>query len=325
VSKSCPIPGHHFLRPTTQDHPALVSVPIVSAGCHPGRAVAGALDVIPRTRVVHCGRIGSILKTALVQRKRTSCLLHRPGRDTWRIALLLLALVAGRASAETFSDDFTDGIDPANWTFDTNQPLYSIDDTNGDVRISRPAGGSGGFQAANLRFAHDVSGDFDVSVAFRDAAITLGSGSPGNQVQLNLYFGGQYLGVVRSDEVGFGNNAHVFPDPPGSWVGTISTSVTAGTLRVTRVGTTVTCMIDSTTLFSGTLNGDDVTDIWLSLQNNGTIDATSVTFDDFSLVADSILFTPVVPALSRGATLLLLAALVGLGALALHRGQRPAR
>jgi len=291
----------------------------------PGRTVAGAPDANPRTRVVHGGRIGSMSNAVLAQRKRTSCLLQWPRRGTWQIALLLLAVIAGRASAATFSDDFTDGIASANWTFDSNQPLYSVDDTNGDVRISKPAGGSGGFQAANLRFVHDVSGDFDVSVAFRDAAITLGTGSPGNQVQLNLYFGGQYLGVVRSDEVSFGNNAHVFLDPPGSWYGTISTSATAGTLRVTRVGTTVTCRIDSTVLFSGTLNGDDVTDIWLSLQNNGTIDATSVTFDDFALVADSILYAPVVPALPRGAMLVLLAAFTGLGALALRRSQRPAR
>jgi len=260
-----------------------------------------------------------------MQHQRMPLLPYPLPRVAWLIALPLLAISADRGAAATFSDDFADGIGVANWTFDSNQPLYSVDDTHGDVRFSKPAGGSGGFQAANLRFAHDIRGDFDVSVAFRDAAIARVSGSPGNQVQLNLVFGGQYLGVVRSDEAGFGNNAHVFLDPPGgSWFGTVSTGVTAGTLRVVRVGTTVTCMLDSTTLFSGTLNGDDVTEIWFSLQNNGTTDATSVTFDDFSLVADDILFAPVVPALSRGATAVLLAAFAALGALVLRRvGRAP--
>ncbi|NIO28665.1 MAG: hypothetical protein GTO29_08940 [Candidatus Latescibacteria bacterium] len=73
------------------------------------------------------------------------------------------------SSAAKFIDFFTTGLDTMYWEITSNQPLYTVDDSGGDIRISKPAGGNYEFQAAHIRFRPEVHGDFDVSVDFRDA------------------------------------------------------------------------------------------------------------------------------------------------------------
>jgi hypothetical protein len=141
-----------------------------------------------------------------------------------------------------------------------------------------------------LAFRHQARGDFDARVDFRNAAITLIDGFPGNQVQLNSFFGGQQFDVVRSDEY-FGQNIHVWANPPSALYGTQATTVSNGTLRITRVGSHVRGYLDSTMLYENDYNTNDAT-IWFSLQNNGTRDATAVTFDNFYLEADAIVPGP---------------------------------
>ena len=192
--------------------------------------------------------------------------------------------------SSTFSDDFTGGIDPASWNVNSNQVLFSIDDTNGDVRVNKPIGGSFSFQTLNLDSVCEVRGDFDVSVEFQNASINQIVGSPGNQVQLNAIFGGQLFSVVRSDEAALGgDNIHVFLAPPVVGAGTQPSIAAAGTFRIRRTGTTVTGFLDNLAIHSGNFNSAGVNRLWFSLQNNGTTDATAVTFDNFSLVADEIL------------------------------------
>jgi hypothetical protein len=94
--------------------------------------------------------------------------------------------------------------------------------------------------------------------------------------------------VVRDDDVVAGENAHVYVDPPRQWRGPRATPATSGTLRIRRVGTTVSGFFNGTLLHSGTFNADPVSRLWVSLQNNGTKDATSVVFDDFQVTADAI-------------------------------------
>lgn len=207
------------------------------------------------------------------------------------LALLLLLPGTG-AGAVVFTDAFTSGINGAHWNVISNQPLYTVNDSYGDIRFSRPGGGSQGFQYIGLDFLHDVSGNFDVSIRFRDASINRVNGTPGNQIQLNAIFGSQLFAVVRGDEVGSNDNVHVYRDPPQSVHGTQSTTATSGLLRITRTGTTVRGYFNSTQLYVATLNSNDVSRIWLSLQNNGTNDPTSVTFDDFSLTGDGITGIP---------------------------------
>jgi hypothetical protein len=194
------------------------------------------------------------------------------------------------AAADVLTDDFSAGVQPERWTVVSNQPLYTWDDSGGDILFAKPVGGSGGLDLIALSLERIAIGDFDLRVDFSEALIDHQSGAVGNQVQLNVWFGGQALAVVRSDEVGAGDNAHLFANPPNGWFGTVvSTTATAETLRLVRVGAVVTAWFGGTMLHQGSFNGEPVTGITLSLQNNQTFDAISVRFDDFSLTAGQIL------------------------------------
>ncbi|RPH63786.1 MAG: hypothetical protein EHM89_03195 [Acidobacteria bacterium] len=195
-------------------------------------------------------------------------------------------------SPPCFEDDFDSGVDPCAWDLVSNQPLYTMDDSNGDVRFAKPTGGTSSFQAISLDFLGTIQGDFDISVDFRNASINRVNGSPANQVQLNAQFGGQLFAIVRDDDVGFGDNYHVFVDPPVQWRGPVANTSTSGTLRIRRRGTTVTGYFNGVVIHSGSYNSADITRLWISLQNNGTTDATAVTFDNVSLSASVI--TPAV-------------------------------
>ena len=193
------------------------------------------------------------------------------------VVLTMTCILALTAEAATFTDDFSAGINPAHYTVTAG--AYTIDGTQGDVRMSKPYG-PGAW--AQLFFNHDVYGDFDISVDYRDAVLA----GNHNQIQLNLSFGGQY--IVDRRENWEGSRYSVWIDPPANIYGATGTADTAGKLRVTRIGSTITCYANDTQIYQGDFNSSPVTDLWLSLQNNGTEDAISVTFDNFSITADGI-------------------------------------
>jgi sulfatase modifying factor 1 len=213
------------------------------------------------------------------------------------ISVLVVPPVQGSA---TFTDDFANGVNGFYWSYASNQALYQVDASQGAVRFHKTQGGGGGLEYATLRFNHRITGNFDIRVRYSDASIGLVSGSPGNQVQLQTFFGNQFVAVVRSDEAGQGNNSHLWRDPPGQWDGKRTSWNTSGTLRITRVGTTVSAYATVTEqgaevevlLYQFETNADPVTALSFSLQNNGTTDAISVTFDDFAIAADSIAYQP---------------------------------
>jgi hypothetical protein len=208
---------------------------------------------------------------------------------THRLFLVVVWLfLAGAAAAVTFTDDFTGGIDPYYWEVGTNQPLYQIDGAGGEVRISKPVGGEYVFQYGGLNFRSDLQGDFDVSVSYREAQIDRVQGTPGNQVQLNLGISGYVVCLVRSDEVDWGDNHHVWVNPPAVWQGAAVDASTAGTMRIRRTGVRVQAFIHGELIWEADLNATPVTYLAIVLQNNGTIDATSVVFDDFSVTADAV-------------------------------------
>jgi hypothetical protein len=190
--------------------------------------------------------------------------------------------------ADSYVDTFSNGIDTLYWAIQSNDTLYHIDDTHGDVRFSRSPGGTHVLNKLHLRFLPVVQGNFDVKVDFSNAYINRINGSPGNQVQLNSQFGGQTFCVVRSDEINFGHNYHVWIDPPGQWRGYQANTATMGTLRIVRIDSLVSGYFDSTLVFSGVFNKSNLMHFVFCLQNNGTIDSTSVIFDNFSIIADSI-------------------------------------
>ena len=211
------------------------------------------------------------------------------------IPLLLLVFYFLPSFGDTFTDNFDTGVDTTTyWKLQSNDTLYSMDDTQGGVRFSRSAGGEHVLNTIHLIFRPIVQGDFDVTVDFSNAYINRINGSPGNQVQLNSTFGGQVFSVVRSDEASFpgGHNYHVWIAPPYQWQGAQANTDTSGTLRITRVGSTVAGFFNTNLIYLDLFNSSDVMHLSFSLQNNGTTDSTSVIFDNFNLTADSILFSP---------------------------------
>jgi len=185
-------------------------------------------------------------------------------------------------------DDFSGGIDWARWRLESNQPLFTCDDTGGDVFFSKPYGGAGGWEYIWLCLASDLIGDFNVSIEFTDAGLE--STAPGcNNASLWARYGGVKFVVIRHDcDPGpGGHNAGVWVDPPGQWYG-IPETATSGLFRMTRVGNTVTGYFNDIVLHQGSYNGQDVTDLCLALDADHTLDAVSVHYDNFIAFADLI-------------------------------------
>jgi hypothetical protein len=219
-----------------------------------------------------------------------------PAAATALVCGLLACVGAAPALAGVFSDDFSGGIDPTYWSISQTTPgLYTVDDTLGDVRFALSGTNPGGLQTVELHLNLDalsptgkISGDFAAQVDFRNAVIP----GPGvDQVQLNSWYeDGSYFADVRDHEHGgVGQNIHVWaePDPVDSWHWGFETTVTSGTLLITRNGSTISGYLGSALIWSTSLTSADVTDLNFSLQNNhGSNDRTSVTFDNFVLRTD---------------------------------------
>jgi hypothetical protein len=76
--------------------------------------------------------------------------------------------------------------------------------------MSKPSGeGAWG----GIVFNHEISGNFDISVYYRDAVLWPRTGL-GNQIQLNLSFEGQYVANRREDTAPTGNCYSVWQVPP---------------------------------------------------------------------------------------------------------------
>jgi len=201
----------------------------------------------------------------------------------------LLSASPPAGADSVYADDFTAGLSPTAWQLISNTPLYSVDATAGALRFSKPADGSYASKHVGVEFQPRLRGDFDVAVDFRDASINRLDGSPGNQIELRVFVGSQLFVLVRSDEAGAGHNVHVWCDPPRVWFGTRSATGTSGRLRIARTGVRLRSWLDSQAVHEGDYNGADAT-IQLGLQNNGTRDATAVSFDNFTARAGQLLW-----------------------------------
>ena len=206
------------------------------------------------------------------------------------VAVVFVILFFRPAFAINHFYGFSTGIDTTTWEVMFDTSLYTVDDTQGDIHVSKPVGGTHTLQMLHVRFRPIVVGDFDVSVDFRNAQIDRIDGRPGNQIQLNATFGGQSFNVVRSDEIWAGHNYHVWEDPPEEWRGEQPDTVTSGTLRILRVGSVVAGYYGGVLIYLADHNAEDVTFLSFSLQNNGTTDATAVIFDSFRVTADALVY-----------------------------------
>ena len=201
--------------------------------------------------------------------------------------------------AASFTDNFANGINPTNWFALTNTPRFSVVPENGVAQIQSTTGTNNGFFWGTLFSEVTAYGDFDVSIDFTNASLAWRTGSPGNQAQLNCYFGDFYsitnFFVVRSDEATWDQNAHIwmgnFP-PDGAKLGpALSTNISYGTLRITRTNSLVSGYINST-LIAQTNFVTVPAHFQLVLQNNGTEDAISIGYNNFQLTADKITVGP---------------------------------
>jgi hypothetical protein len=204
-------------------------------------------------------------------------------------ATVASCLIGHHATAASFSDFFTTGINPTNWLVLSNNPLFSVTDPGGSVVISKPEGDYG-YNYAVVACHVVAQGDFTAQINFTNADIDLVYGLA-DQLQLNCRFGGQDFLVVRDDEYGEGQTAHVWLNPPAENYGYDATTATGGTLKIVRSGTLVSGYFDSTLLYQANFNTNDATFTFV-LQNNDTYDAISAGFGDFQLTADNLAVTP---------------------------------
>ncbi len=203
------------------------------------------------------------------------------------IAGILLACAMSIAQCAVFQDDYSGGLSSTYWYITMTTPgMYSVDASQGDVRLAKVAPTPGGFQDVeiNLNLASlipggVIAGDFDIQVDFRDAVI---SGPGLNQVELHTgYQNGAIFYVVRDK-----SNVHVWT---GSYRSELPTTATSGRFRITRTGTTVTGYFNDTYVWSSSAYGSPLNWVAFSLQNNqGSNDQTSVIYDDFRITASDI-------------------------------------
>jgi hypothetical protein len=217
----------------------------------------------------------------------------------YRVILHAMAttILVSRASGGVFVDDFSGGLNGNYWLIETSPPLYSVSTTEGSVTFTKPWASDHTFQYAKLTSRMVASGAFDVQVDFRNALLTLAGSGGANQVELVCYMGGRTFFCIRSDEPSSGPSVHAWvyaSGPVGGTFGWQSWEATSGTLRITHNLTgRLSFWLDSTLIYESA-NGFAFSPATFAvfLVNNGTHDATSVTFDNFVLSADEISYPP---------------------------------
>jgi hypothetical protein len=201
---------------------------------------------------------------------------------------------AGNAQGDTFSDDFSTGLDPSYWGIIQSTPnFYSVDASQGNVQLAKTsAQNPGGIQGVYIRlnlapFGGPITNDFSTQIDFTNAVVP----GPGlDQVEFHTYYedGSIYYTVYDNSS---GYNVHVWDGSAAQ--GMIPMSGNSGMFRISRTGATVTGYFNGTALYSET-RSSPLTAIDFVLQNNnGSDDAISVTFDNFSLTSASVFLPPV--------------------------------
>jgi parallel beta-helix repeat protein len=203
-----------------------------------------------------------------------------------------VAALPPTTNMQTYADNFTGGNGAASWRIQNNAGLYTVDQSQGALAMSKPAGGTGGSTEWPAAYsAVTATGDFDVRVDYRDLVLTHTGGGYGNEVQLIVYYGSRAFVIVRADEPSLGgSNVRVWDSDYGS-VGTVATSLTNGTLRVIRTGTIMKGYHNNTFLWQRTCTTDPAT-FALNIQNNGTTDPISVKFENFYVSAQQVTLAP---------------------------------
>ena len=174
------------------------------------------------------------------------------------------------------------------WTVtQTTAGLFSVDDTHSNVQLAKVGTSPGGLQnvVVNLNMAAvggSIPGDFSTQIDFSDAVV----GPNIDQVELHVGFADNSIFFDVYDNSGGGLNVHVWDG--SSQQGRTPVSGNSGTFTIVRTGTTVTGYYNGTLIFSE-IRSAPVVNISFVLQlQPGSNDATSVTYDNFSLTAATV-------------------------------------
>lgn len=185
-----------------------------------------------------------------------------------------------------WADDFSsNSVRGAYWQTNTSAASFTADTTHGDVRVSKPLGPVGSDEYIQ-ESVWRASGDFDVSVDFRDAQLTR-SMAWGNHLALVCKIGATGYYLIRSDENGIGHNLSLSAVPGAGRIYMRNISPTAGNLRLIRRGTRLSTFMDGEPFYEVTCTTDPM-DCRLQLYNNTTPDAISATFDNFQIAATTL-------------------------------------
>jgi hypothetical protein len=208
------------------------------------------------------------------------------------LSAALSFLTTAPVTAVEYNDNFANGLDETHWKFVSNQPLFTIDDSGGDIHISKPEGGDGiDEDYGQICFMRDLLGDFDIGFDASEILVNDMDPDGNNTAAIALMFGGQYFYMGRNDEGADGNGhvAGVWIDPPGVWPDDwywTPQEETEGRFRVTRVGTRVVGTFNDTLIYDGDFNDGQVTRLCLGTANNWSTDPLSVRIDNVAIVAD---------------------------------------
>jgi hypothetical protein len=191
----------------------------------------------------------------------------------------------GGTATVAFDDDFGAGLRPTLWTVSqTVAGLFGVDATQGDVRLAKAGTNTDGTVRSvaivlNLAaLGGPVTGDFEYTVDFSNAVI----GPSGvDQVELHASFADNSFFFDVFDNSS-GVNLHVWT---GSINGTFATTVTGGTLRIARTGSTLSGYLGNQLIYS-TTSTSPLSDVRFILQYQpGSNDGISVRYDNFHFQA----------------------------------------
>jgi hypothetical protein len=138
-----------------------------------------------------------------------------------------------------------------------------------------------------------ISNDFSTQITFSNAVVP----GPGlDQVEFHTYYedGSVYFDCFDDSYESLysaaGWNAHVWDGASGQ--GEMPLSTNAGTLTISRTGGTVTGYFNGTALYAETRSSPLIGIDFVLQNNNGSQDATAVSFKSFSLTSSAVTVTP---------------------------------
>jgi len=128
------------------------------------------------------------------------------------LAVLATAIVTGRTFGGTFSDDFSTGLNPADWSIvNTDSSAYTVSAPGGNSGVTLANTGgvpSGPVQGVSIvlnlaALGGNITGDFSAQIDFSNWAITPPTDSGDEEANLDTnYSNGGIWDVIRDEETG---------------------------------------------------------------------------------------------------------------------------